>query len=153
MSGPRRSRGPIARALIAAPLTLIAASGVGCAGSERTIAVPRTFFAGSKDGKIRCSVNPEHARCTIWEHAWDPPSRPPRCEGDLSPAIELSGEGGRARFVCWEGPRRKPQLYAAHTFLQVAAIKCRFERPGIACTNLETGDGFFISTEGFRLHL
>jgi hypothetical protein len=102
-------------------------------------------------GNVGCSIASTMVRCDISERDWSPPARPADCDGDYGQGISLL-PGGQATFVCagdtvlGEGA---PLAYGKS--LSAGALVCTSAESGITCRDTETGHGFSIAREAYRL--
>jgi hypothetical protein len=101
-------------------------------------------------GNIGCYLVAGGVRCDIRERDWTPPPAPAPCELDYGQGIYLDRTG--ASFVCagdttLGGPATLP--YGASS--QRGRFLCESAEDGVTCTDVNTGTGFFISREDYRI--
>jgi hypothetical protein len=94
------------------------------------------------------------ARCDIKRRSWSPPPRPHSCPQivDFGQGL-IVGRSGPARLVCAGdtslNPAAKKLAYNTDTVL--GGFRCASRSTGIVCRNSDTGHGFFISFEAYRI--
>jgi hypothetical protein len=80
------------------------------------------------------------------------PPRPASCEYDWGPGVTV-GRRGRGTFVCAGDTTLNPQarVLPYGKTSRVGDLSCRSAESGIVCRNTDTGHGFRISRERYRL--
>ena len=112
---------------------------------------PKYFETPS--GNIGCYVDVTAARCDIRERSWEPPEIPKACVKagvDFGQGIAVGKNG--ASFVCAGDTAFGGK--ATLGYGQVAqrdVFRCKSAESGMTCSNIETGAGFFISREKYRI--
>jgi uncharacterized protein DUF6636 len=107
---------------------------------------------GSPTGNIGCALDEGYARCDIRERAWEPSPRPSDCDLDWGSALEVSDQG--AGFLCHGDttlPSDGTQVLGYGDALQVGGFRCSSEKDGMTCQNVDTGSGFFLARESYRI--
>ena len=105
----------------------------------------------SPTGNIGCYIDKRSVRCDIDQRDWKPPAPPENCRLDYGQGISLHA-GGSPAFVCagdsalGEG---KPLAYGQS--IGAGLLRCESEESGISCSDTESGRGFTISKESYRL--
>ena len=109
---------------------------------------PRHFQTPS--GNIGCYVDSSGARCDIAEREWSPPPAPSSCELDYGQGLTVDGDG--ASFVCaGDTTLGAPATLAYGASAQRERFLCESAEAGVTCTDTETGAGFFISRQVYRI--
>ena len=127
----RLTRGLGAVATVCAAAVVIA----GCADEEAGIAIPPVWYAQPPGGEVQCAVSDHSARCEARDARWQPPPNAPQCEGETRPAIAIDQARDRAHFICWNGPRRRPQSYGPHALFRRGPIRCARQPGGFTCVD------------------
>ena len=105
----------------------------------------------SPSGNVTCRLNAEFVRCDILDRAWAPPPRPADCELDYGQGITIV-EGEPAQFVCaGDTTLGVDEVLPYGKAMSAGPMRCESAEAGITCRNGETGRGFFISRESYRL--
>ena len=107
----------------------------------------------SPSGNIGCIIDRKSVRCDVQKRQWDPPSRPASCNEnvDYGQGITLAA-GGAPEFVCagdttlGSGP-----ALAYGESIGAGLLRCDSEESGMSCRDVETGRGFTISIEAYKL--
>ena len=109
-----------------------------------------SFQAPSKN--IGCTIAGENARCDIREHDYTAPPKPADCDLDWGDAIGVDSSG-KAEFVCHGDTAFAPdsETLAYGTDSKVGPFTCASRSEGITCTNDDSGHGFFIARDRYRL--
>jgi hypothetical protein len=106
----------------------------------------------SPSGNIGCFMDRSQVRCDIRDRAWEPPTRPTDCELDYGQGIAL-GVTGNAELVCAGDtaidPRAPVLEYGERSV--AGALECLSEVRGMTCESSQSGQGFFLSRERYRL--
>jgi hypothetical protein len=111
-----------------------------------------TFESPSRN--IGCVVLDGTARCDINHRDWSPPPHPSSCsnEVDFGQGLVVSGSGP-AQFVCAGDTAMDPSApklaYGSESV--EGSFKCASATTGMTCTNTDTGHGFFISIQSYRM--
>jgi len=109
---------------------------------------PRYFSTPS--GNIGCYVARSGARCDIRKHSWSSPPEPASCELDYGQGLAVDGDS--VGFVCaGDTTLGAPTTLAYGSASQRGRFLCESEEAGITCTNVDTGEGFFLSRESYRI--
>lgn len=111
----------------------------------------RGFVAPS--GNVACMIDSTFVRCDIIDRDWSPPPRPADCPDftDFGQGINLSA-GGSAAFVCAGNTVFGPdEVLRYDEWVTVGSLRCDSAVDGITCRDLGTGNGFFISRQGYRI--
>jgi len=110
-------------------------------------------FSGfvSPTGNVSCMIDTSWARCDIIDNDWSPPPRPADCEFDYGQGISVSS-GEEAQFVCAGDTAFGPdEVLPYGQSITAGPMRCESAESGIACRDTETGHGFSISLEAYRL--
>jgi hypothetical protein len=107
----------------------------------------------SPSGNIGCIIDRKSVRCDVQKRQWDPPARPDSCNEnvDYGQGISLSA-GGAPEFVCagdttlGSGP-----ALAYGESIGAGLLRCDSAESGMTCRDVETGRGFTISIEAYKL--
>ncbi len=105
----------------------------------------------SPSGNIGCVLTKQSARCDIKERSWKPPPRPSSCPLDYGQGLIVAGPK-KATLVCAGDTAlvgTKPLPYGDSS--QVGAFLCTSETTSMKCGNTDTGHGFELSREGYKL--
>lgn len=122
-------------------------------GGSTSTAAPESFAAFQSPSKnIGCVATDGYARCDIRDRQWQPPAKPAGCEVDYGQGLLISA-GEPAGFVCAGDTALDsdaPVLaYGAAT--KRGLVRCESAQAGITCRDEESGRGFFISRESYKL--
>ena len=97
-------------------------------------------------------IDTDYVRCDIGEQDWSPPPRPADCEFDYGQGISIA-PGEPAQFVCAgdtaQAPDADPLPYGES--ITAGQMSCESAESGITCRDAESGSGFTISREAYRL--
>ena len=105
----------------------------------------------SPTGNVACMIEPSWARCDIIDRDWSLPPRPADCEFDYGQGISLNA-GGPAEFVCAGDTAFGPDEVLPYGSSKVAgALRCESAESGITCRDGQTGHGFSIAREAYRI--
>jgi len=109
---------------------------------------PEFFRTPSRN--IGCSVSKQGARCDIGEREWKPTPANEPCRVDYGNGISLNNQG--AQFTCaGDTTLGAPTVLEYGERAQRGEFFCDSSQAGVTCSNLETGAGFFISRESYRI--
>lgn len=101
------------------------------------------------DGNIGCDVATDGVRCDISAKSWEPPARPPVCEGDYGNSVFLAAD--RPRFTCASDTLLGAgQKLAQGKSVTAGDYTCENTTDGVRCRNTRTGRGFLLSREAYR---
>jgi hypothetical protein len=109
-------------------------------------------------GNIACYVtsgtpgdatDPGQARCDIRQDSWTPPERPASCSGDWGHSLTVGPDG--AAFACVSDSAVNDNVVGYGTTQVRGAFSCSVDQSGVTCTDRDTGHGFAISSERYRL--
>ncbi|MDA4110354.1 DUF6636 domain-containing protein [Mycolicibacterium holsaticum] len=104
----------------------------------------------SPSGNIGCIMDSTQVRCDIRERDWAPPPPPPDCPLDYGQGLTLDA-GASPLFVCAGDTALAgggPLGYGQST--SAGVLRCDSAMSGMTCRDVETGQGFSISREGYR---
>jgi len=106
----------------------------------------------SPSGNIGCQIEPLTVRCDIAERDWKPPSAPPDCELDYGQGLTLTA-GSTAELVCAGDTALSGggSELAYGQSIGAGLLRCESEPSGMRCTDTETGRGFELSRESYKL--
>jgi hypothetical protein len=105
----------------------------------------------SPTGNVSCMIDPSWARCDIIDRDWSPPPRPADCEFDYAHGISLAPDE-QAQFVCAGDTAFGPDDVLPYgEAITAGVLRCESAQSGIACRDVQTGHGFSISRELYRL--
>ena len=122
------------------------------------LAAPAT--AGAEDlrgyvapsGNVACLLDSTFVRCDIIDRDWPLPPRPTDCEFDFGQGITLAA-GGPAELVCAGDTVFGPdEVLQYDDWVVAGSLRCDSAVDGITCRDLETGHGFFLSRQAYRLY-
>lgn len=107
----------------------------------------------SPSGNIGCIIDRKSVRCDVSDRDWSPPSRPVSCNSnvDYGQGITLSA-GAAPEFVCagdttlGSGP---PLSYGQS--IAAGLLRCESEESGMTCRDIETGRGFTVAKQAYKL--
>ncbi len=118
-------------------------------GSAVTTKSLQSFLLPSKN--IGCTVVEQEARCDISQRSWKPPPRPANCHLDYGQGIEVGT--GSARVVCAGDTAMIPgaPILAYNQNSKKGPFLCESRTAGVTCTNQDTGHGFFLSRQSYKL--
>jgi hypothetical protein len=162
--------GATSTVIVQGPPTLRTSTSVAApAGTQTTAATTATTAAGEAEaparvvaletfqtptGNIGCVIAAGSARCDILRRSWSPPPRPSTCPQIVNFGQGLTvGAAAPAGFVCAGDTVRDPASgkLAYGTASQVGTLVCVSRRTGMTCSNRQTGHGFLISLQRYRL--
>lgn len=104
----------------------------------------------SPTGNIACSIGAKYVRCDIGEKSWKPTPPEQPCPVDYGNGIQLDSRG--ASFVCAGDTTLGADAVLGYgERAQRGLFFCDSAEEGITCSNLETGAGFFISRDSYRI--
>jgi hypothetical protein len=117
-----------------------------------TQAVHLTSFQ-SPSHNIGCVIAAGTARCDIRSRTWSPPPRPASCSSQVDFGQGLEVGKAAASFVCAGDTTLNPSAKVLDygTATQSGTFSCLSETSGITCKNADTGHGFFLSQQSYRL--
>jgi hypothetical protein len=102
---------------------------------------------------IGCFLSQHGPRCDIRERTWSPPPEPESCKKfgvDYGQGIALSSR--RADFICaGDTALGGTAILGYGQSAQRGAIDCDSEQKGVTCHDIDTGHGFFISRQSYRI--
>jgi hypothetical protein len=105
----------------------------------------------SPTGNVSCMIDTQWARCDIIDRDWAPPPRPADCEFDYGQGISLA-PGEQPQFVCaGDTAFGADEVLAYGESVTAGPIRCESAESGITCRDEESGHGFSISREAYRL--
>ena len=130
-------------------------------GEEATTSSAKAIAPGKRgpkyfetpSGNIGCYVAASGARCDIRERDWEPPEIPKSCIEagvDYGQGIGVGKKG--ASFVCAGDTAFGGKATLDYGQVSQRGIfRCKSGETGMLCTNIETGAGFFLSRERYRI--
>lgn len=123
------------------------------ATTTTTTTAPQSLTAfQSPSRNIGCVASDGFARCDVRDRAWQPPAKPAGCEVDYGQGLSIRA-GEAAALVCAGDTALDsgaPVLeYGAST--KLGLVRCESAQAGITCRDEESGRGFFISRESYKL--
>jgi hypothetical protein len=96
-------------------------------------------------------LTPDYVRCDIIDRDWSPPPRPADCEFDYGQGLAFS-DVEAARFVCaGDTTFGIDEVLPYDESMSAGPMQYESAEPGVACRNTETGRGFFLSRQSYRL--
>jgi hypothetical protein len=105
----------------------------------------------SPTGNVSCMIDADWARCDIIDRDWSPPSRPADCEFDYGQGISLA-PGEQAEFVCaGDTAFGADEVLPYGQSIAAGVLRCESAQSGITCRDVQTGHGFSISRQAYRL--
>ena len=105
----------------------------------------------SPSGNVSCMIDADWARCDIIDRDWSPPPRPADCEFDYGQGISLA-PGEQPQFVCAGDTAFGADAVLPYgQSITAGALRCESAEPWITCRDIQTGHGFSISREAYRL--
>ncbi len=121
----------------------------GPASTEREVTELTGFV--SPTGNVACMLDADWVRCDIIDRDWAAPARPADCEFDYGQGISL-GPGKQAQFVCAGDTAFGPdEVLPYGDSIKAGVLRCESADSGIACRDIQTGHGFSLSREAYRL--
>ena len=104
----------------------------------------------SPTGNIACILDEQTARCDIGMMQWSPPAKPADCDLDWGEALGVGS--GMGMFLC----HGDTVFGATDTLdydkaLRAESLVCTSRRTGMTCENEQTGHGFTLSREAYRV--
>jgi hypothetical protein len=120
-----------------------------------TPAAPSHFeFFQSPSKNIGCAaVNEDVAnvRCDIRNHDWKSPPKPADCDVDYGGGLVIQA-GGNAAFVCaGDTTLNNGSILEYGATNKIGSITCKSTQAGMTCIDAETGRGFFLSRQRYKL--
>ncbi len=107
-------------------------------------------FFSTPSGNIACHVGAKAARCDIRNRDWKPTPPPEPCELDYGHGIVATPD--HAEFVCaGDTTLGAPNTLPYGEVSVRGQFACESAEDGVTCSHLETGHGFFLSRESFRI--
>lgn len=105
----------------------------------------------SPSANIGCYIDRRNVRCDISKRSWTTPRKPASCELDFGQGIGINA-GGRPAFVCAGDTALGAKGKLAYgEGIQAGVLRCVSRRSGITCQDTESGRGFSLSRERYRL--
>jgi hypothetical protein len=106
----------------------------------------------SPSSNVGCYLDVDYVRCDIAEADWSPPRRPADCEFDYGQGITLV-PGGPAEFVCAGDTALVPDgnALAYGQSISAGVLQCDSAESSITCRDINTGRGFAIAREAYRV--
>ena len=125
--------------------------GGGTQPADQTVTSLTGFTSPS--GNLGCIIDRKSVRCDVQNREWDPPSRPASCNKnvDYGQGITLAA-GAAPEFVCagdttlGSGP-----VLPYGESIAAGLLRCDSEETGMSCRDMESGRGFTISTQAYKL--
>lgn len=153
MQGPptQPASATVATASAGAPAAVSTTSTAIEAQAPTSVVALETFQTPT--GNIGCVIAAGSARCDILRRSWSPLPRPSTCPQIVSFGQGLLVGAAAAGFVCAGDTVRDPASAKLPygTASQVGALVCVSRRTGMTCSNRQTGHGFLISLQRYRL--
>lgn len=133
--------------------------------SAGTTATSSSVAAAAKPVHLKQFQSPSHnigcylskqqggsVRCDIREHSWTAPPKPAYCDVDWGGGLQV-GSKRRGSIVCAGDTVLDPgsPVLAYGKASAVGKIVCRSSEAGVRCSNTQSGHGFFVSRERYRL--
>jgi hypothetical protein len=105
----------------------------------------------SPSGNVGCYISPSSVRCDIDERDWSPPPKPADCRLDYGQGIVLFA-ADRAEFICAGDTTLggNPPLAYGHS-IGAGSLVCESAEAGMTCRDNQSGHGFFIAREAYRI--
>ncbi len=101
-------------------------------------------------GNIGCYVDVNAARCDIAKRTWKPTPDENGCTLDYGQGIIVTHD--RAEFVCaGDTTLGGSEILDYGQKVERGEYVCESEPDGVTCSETETGHGFFISRQSFRI--
>ncbi len=102
-------------------------------------------------GNVSCMVAADLARCDIIDRDWSPPPRPADCEFDYGQGIAIA-PSEPAYFVCaGDTTFGVDEVLQYGDSMTAGAMRCESAESGVTCRDVESGHGFAMSREAYRL--
>jgi hypothetical protein len=122
------------------------------AGPTEVVTTGDASFS-SPTGNIGCVVfdKPDtvEARCDISQKRWQPPPKPADCQLAYGQGIAL---GDTAAVVCaGDTALGAPKQLSYGSAVKVGRFLCTSREAGMTCENTQTGHGFELSQESYRI--
>jgi hypothetical protein len=117
--------------------------------ADRTVTKLTGFT--SPTGNIGCYIAPRSVRCDIGDRDWEPPKAPSGCKLDYGQGIELRA-GAAADFVCaGDTALGGGDVLDYGTSIGAGLLICESEESGMSCRDTETGRGFTLSKQSYKI--
>lgn len=105
----------------------------------------------SPTGNIGCAIDQRSVRCDIGDRDWSPPPKPPGCNLDFGQGITLEA-GAAPEFVCaGDTTLGAGDVLAYGQSIAAGLLRCESAATGMTCTDTETGRGFMLAKESYKL--
>ena len=107
----------------------------------------------SPSTNIGCIIDRGSVRCDVRDPEWNPPARPASCNDnvDYGQGITLSA-GAAPEFVCaGDTTLDAGPVLAYGESIAAGLLRCDSEETGMTCRDTETGRGFKISIQAYKL--
>lgn len=109
-----------------------------------------TMFA-SPTGNIGCAIDQRSVRCDIGDRDWSPPPKPSGCDLDYGQGITLEA-GSAPEFVCaGDTTLGAGEVLPYGQSIAAGLLRCESAATGMTCTDTETGRGFMLAKESYKL--
>lgn len=129
-----------------APTTGTTSTATTPAGPPRSL---REFRSPS--GNIGCVVGDSTVRCDVRSRNWQPPSKPADCELDWGSGIAIDA-GGAPAFVCaGDTALNQGEVLKYGETNEVGLLRCASTPAAMVCRDVESGRGFSISRDSYKL--
>ena len=116
------------------------------------ITVDESAAFQTPSGNIGCFIDKHSVRCDIDKRQWKPTPAPSDCQLDYGQGISLTAGGG-AEFVCAGdtvlGSGGETLEYGQS--ISAGLLRCESAEDGLTCSDTETGAGFFLSQQSYRI--
>ncbi len=117
--------------------------------ADREVSELTTF--SSPTGNIGCAIDKDSVRCDIGDRDWSPPPKPAGCPGDYGQGITL-GAGSAPEFVCAnDSTLGGGEVLPYGQSIAAGLLRCESASTDMTCTDTETGRGFTIAKESYKL--
>jgi len=105
----------------------------------------------SPTANVSCMIDADWARYDIIDRDWAPPPRPADCEFDYGQGISLA-PGGPAEFACaGDTALGADEALPYGESITSGPLRCDSAESGITCRDAQSGHGFSISRQAYRL--
>jgi hypothetical protein len=106
----------------------------------------------SPSGNIGCAIDDGSARCDVGEYDWQPPPRPASCDFDWGGSVNVSGNGPGEVGCVSDTTRGAGKALPYGESIEAGSFRCTSAEDGMTCENRDSGHGFFLARETYRVY-